>query len=193
LLELMMREQSRGFSLIEVIVTMAIAAVLLTVAAPSLSTFQRNSQLNALTNTMLATMNAARGEAMKRGRYAMITPVDTANWSSGWVVFIDVNRTQDYSGNTDYTIQTSDVPPSYVTITANGTAAGTTPYIMFDPSGYSKTKALGFGALTFTIARNDVSSGDASAQTRRIIISNTGRARSCSPSTDSTCTASATQ
>jgi type IV fimbrial biogenesis protein FimT len=193
LLELTMKQKLRGFSLIELMVTITIAAVLMLVVIPGLSTYQRSFQLDSFTSNMLATMNAARGEAMKRGRYAMLTPIDTVNWSSGWVVFVDTDRTQDYSGNTDYTIRKSDVPPSYLTITANGTAAAAAPYIMFDPAGYSKTKNSGFGALTFTVARNDVSSSDVSSQTRRLIISNTGRVRSCTPSSDSTCTATALQ
>ncbi|MDO9167105.1 MAG: GspH/FimT family pseudopilin [Rhodoferax sp.] len=187
------RKERRGFTLVELMVTMALVAALMAVAVPSFTAFQRNSELSSFTNTLLSGINAARSEAMKRGMYAMVVPIDGANWSSGWQVFVDKDRSQDYLAANDIAILTTEIPPSYLTISGNGTASGTTPYIMFDASGYSKTKGGAFGALTFTIARNDVTATEQAEQTRRAVISSTGRVRICRPSTDSTCTASSTQ
>lgn len=179
-----------GFTLIELMVTVAIAAVLLVVAAPSFVNFQRNSELTSATNSFVAAVNAARGEAMKRGMNAMLVPATDTDWSSGWTVFVD----QDRSGglNTgDTTVVQQPALPSYFSTTGQGTASETPAYIMFDASGYAKTKTAGFGALTMTIARNDVSDAAHTDQTRRIVIARSGRARACKPSTDSTCTATA--
>ena len=49
-----------------------------------------------------------------------------------------------------------------------------------------------FGVLTLSIARNDLSGTDQAEQTRRVIVARTGRARACRPSTDTTCTTTAT-
>lgn len=176
------RIASCGFTLIELMVTVALIAILLAVAAPSLSTFQRNAELTSFTNSMLAGINAARGEAMKRGRYAMVIPADGTNWSSGWRVFVDVDRSQTYTAANDITLLTKEASPSYLTITPkSGTsAADSSPYIMFDASGYAKTKSGNFGALTISIARNDVATNDYS-QTRRIAISSGGRVKICKP------------
>ncbi|MBT9507121.1 GspH/FimT family pseudopilin [Rhodoferax sp.] len=187
------RAPERGFTLIELMVTMALVAALMAVAIPSFKAFQRNSELSSFTNTLLAGINAARSEAMKRGMYAMVVPNDGVNWNSGWQVFVDKDRSQNYLAANDISVLKTDTPPSYLTISGNGTATGATPYIMFDASGYSKTKTGGFGALTFTIARNDVTANEQNEQTRRAVISSTGRVRICKPSTDSTCTTSATQ
>ncbi|MET3913644.1 type IV fimbrial biogenesis protein FimT [Variovorax sp. OAS795] len=179
-----------GFTLIELMVTVAIAAVLLVVAAPSFVNFQRNSELTSATNSFVAAVNAARGEAMKRGMNAMLVPATGADWSSGWTVFVD----QDRSGtlNTgDFTVIQQPALASYFSATGQGTASETPAYIMFDASGYAKTKTAGFGALTMTIARNDLSGAALSEQTRRIVIAKSGRARACKPATDTTCTASA--
>jgi type IV fimbrial biogenesis protein FimT len=191
------RVKVTGFTLIELMVTLAIVVILLGVAVPSLTTFQRNAQLTSFANTMLASMNAARGEAMKRGVYAMVMPFDgtnvSTNWSSGWIVFVDVNRLQTYDAATSIRILTQGPPPSYLAFSGTGHCYGTNPYLMFDASGYAKPKSGDLRNCTLTVTRNDVSGTDQLAQTRRIIIASTGRVRVCTPtsSTDANCLASA--
>ena len=184
--------EAKGFTLIELMVTVALVAILMAVAVPSMTTFQRNAQLTSFSNTLLSAINAARGEAMKRGRYAMVVPSDGSNWSSGWVVFVDIDRSQAYEASNDVTLLTRDATPSYLALDANGTAAESPPYIMFDASGYVRKKGGGLANQTFNIQRNDVSGTEALAQTRRIIISRPGRVRICTPktSTDVNCSAS---
>ena len=185
--------EAKGFTLIELMVTVALVAILMAVAVSSMTTFQRNAQLTSFSNTLLSAINAARGEAMKRGKSAMVVPVDGSNWSSGWVVFVDLDRSQAFIETSDFTILKREAPPSYLEITATGTAAASPPYIMFDASGYAKTKAGGFpGNQSFNIKRNDASGADEFAQTRRIKIASTGRVRLCTPKsgTDAQCNAS---
>ena len=182
-----------GFTLIELMVTIAIVAILMVVAVPSFITYQRNSELTSFSNTLLASINAARGEAMKRGRYAMVVPADGLLWSSGWVVFVDVDGTRTYNAANDVTVLTKEAAPGYLTVSGNGTAGESPPYIMFDASGYSakKTGSVSPKNLAFTIVRNDVAASGLGEQTRRLLIAVTGRARVCKPSTDSTCGSSA--
>lgn len=186
-------KSSRGFTLIELMVTLAIGVILMMVAIPSLTTYKRNAELTSATNTMLASINAARGEAMKRGMNAMMLPTDGASWNSGWVVFVDKDRSQTYAGNIDSTILAQSAPPNYMDVSGTGSAGLSSPYILYDASGYSKLKNGGFGALTVSIARNDVTVSALYEQTRRIKIANTGRARTCKPTsaTDSKCLATA--
>ena len=186
----------RGFTLIELLVTITIAATLAAVAVPSVQSFLRNNELSAASTALLTAINTARMEAMKSGQSAMLVPVDNgAAWSEGWVVFVDKNRDQTYSSGTDPIIAQHRAVASYFSIAANGTATGTAPYILFDASGYAKTKANAFGGLALNIQRNDVSGTAQLEQTRRIIIANTGRARICKPltDTDDNCLATATQ
>jgi len=180
-----------GFTLIELMVTLAIGVILMMVAIPSLTTYKRNAELTSATNTLLSAINAARGEAMKRGMNAMVLPADGTNWSSGWIVFVDKDRSQTYANNIDSTVLVQAAPASYIIVTGNQTAGLASPYILFDASGYSKTKVGGFGALTLSLARNDVTGSLVYEQTRRIKIANTGRVRTCKQanSGDTTCSA----
>lgn len=185
---------SRGFTLIELMVTLAVAAVLMMVAVPSLTTFKRNAELTSATNTLLASINAARGEAMKRGRSAMVV-ANGSSWSSGWTVFVDTVATQSYT-DADFTVLVQPALTNFtVTGTPGSTATGATPYLLFDASGYSKTKTGGFNALTLSITPNFTSDAQLADQTRRVVVAATGRARTCKPASasDTSCSATSTQ
>ncbi|MBC7375826.1 MAG: GspH/FimT family pseudopilin [Burkholderiaceae bacterium] len=181
----------RGFTLIELLITLVIGGILMMTAVPALTTFKRNAELTSASNTLISSISAARGEAMKRGMNAMVVPSDGVNWSSGWLVFVDVNRNFTYNAS-DNTILSQNTIASTLTVTGTNIASGGTPYILFDASGYSKTKAGGFTPVTLTIARNDVSGTDVYSEMRRLKIAQTGRVRTCKPAnaSDTTCSAS---
>ncbi len=183
-----------GFTLIELMVTLAIASVLMMVAAPSFVGFQRNSEMTSVTNSLLAATSAARAEAMKTGMNALVVANgDGSSWSAGWTVFVDRDRDNAYSATADTTVMVQAATPSYITITGNNNAALTPAYIMFDSSGFAKSYGTSPGVpnLTLSIVRNDVPSAQAAAETRRLVVGRSGRVRSCRPSTDSSCTSSA--
>lgn len=182
-----------GFTLIELMVTIAIAAVLLMLAAPSFVAFQRNSELTSQTNALVAALGAARTEAMKRNFNARVEAKD-GNWNNGWVVYVDLDDNDAYNANTDVLVM--DQPPlvSYFGMTGTGTAAASPPYVRFNSSGYPVNNGGGFGALTFSMARSDLTGTALLEQTRRIMIAKTGRVRTCKPTSasDTKCSASAT-
>ena len=181
-----------GFTLIELMVTIAIAAVLMVIGVPSFLAFQRNSELTSATNSFIAALSAARGEAMKRGRQAVIVPRANNNWATGWTVFIDTDNNQQFNGS-DILIVQGGALPSYFTATGQGTAQNSPAYIMFNPSGYTQTSDSTFQSATLKIERNDISGMEKTNQTRIVVIAKTGRARACQPATDTTCTTSATE
>lgn len=173
-----------GFTLIELMVTLVIAAVLMMVAVPSLTTYRRNAELTGITNTLVSAISLARGEAMKRGVSAMVVPTGNgSDWTTGWVVFVDLNSDKSFNAATDPVIATQNPTPSYISISGSAGAGGGTPAIIFDASGYSKNRLSGFGALTLSLSRNDGSAATDPSQIRRIIIASTGRTRVCRPAT----------
>jgi type IV fimbrial biogenesis protein FimT len=84
---------SRGFTLIEILITVAVAAILLGVAVPSLQNFTANSQVTAAANSIVTGLNLARSTAVTLGEEVAICPSSNEsgcsdnNWDVGWVVF----------------------------------------------------------------------------------------------------------
>jgi type IV fimbrial biogenesis protein FimT len=181
-----------GFTLIELMVTIAIAAILMTVAAPSFVSFRRSSELTAVTNTLIASISAGRTESMKRGRPVLVRALGT-DWTGGWRVFVDMDFDNAYSSGDVLVEERSEPLASFLQSSADGPAGSGSPYLRFDASGYSRDTAGGFVGNTIQFQRNDLSGAAQLAQTRRIKISNSGRLRVCTPtsSTDTTCSSSA--
>lgn len=186
------QRRTSGFTLIELMVTIAIAAVLLVIGVPSFVAFQRNSELTSAINSFVAALSTARGEAMKRGRQAVVVPRADNNWATGWTVFVDTDNNRQFNGS-DILIVQGGALPSYFTATGQGTAQNSPAYIMFNPSGYTQTSDSTFQSATLKIERNDISGTEKTNQTRIVVIAKTGRARACQPATDATCTTSATE
>ena len=91
------RSNCRGFTLIELIPVLAILSVLFHFAAPSFQNFGANSRMTSHINTMVASFNHARSEAVKRHHNVVICPNDEGScakqphWHNGWLMFIDEN------------------------------------------------------------------------------------------------------
>ncbi len=170
---------ARGFTLIELMVTITLVVVVMFIAAPSFVAMQRNAELTSTANTLLSSLTAARAEAMKRGRNVTVAPADGSHWTSGWIVFIDDDGSG-AKGSTETTLSSEPAPAS--TIAIETVPAGMT-YVMFNGSGYPRLSSGAFQAssLDFTHAL--------SGETRRIVSSPAGRLRICKPDA-TTCAAS---
>jgi type IV fimbrial biogenesis protein FimT len=166
----------RGFTLIELLVTVAIIALALSLGVPSFTAFQRNAELTATANMLIASMNSGRSEAMKRGMNAMVVPTDSNDWAKGWKVFVDVDRSGDPAGSANILVATQGSLPSYITITPSPNPVT----FKFDASGYA-TSSNG----SMEIKRNDVSISDQPNETRKVIVYATGRVRACKPASSS--------
>ena len=85
-----------GFTLIELMITLAIVGILLAVGVPSLKAFMQGNQLVATSNELLSALHIARSEAIKLNKRVTICESSngtscsaTGNWKNGWIVFTD--------------------------------------------------------------------------------------------------------
>ena len=83
---------SSGFSLLELMITIIIGAILAALALPSFRTYFIRSSISQTSNGLLAAMNTARTEAIKRNAYVRVDPTTshcaTTSWSCGAFVWL---------------------------------------------------------------------------------------------------------
>ena len=89
---------SKGFTLIELMVTIAIVGIMSSIAIPSFQNFIRQTRTTAQTNDFISALNYARSESIKQGRTVTLcksadlaTCVAAGNWAQGWILFIDTD------------------------------------------------------------------------------------------------------
>lgn len=87
-IEIMGKEMpaNRGFSLIELMVTIAVMGIIAGIAFPSLRDLIINSRVSTQTNEFIAALNYARSEAIKRGLDVMVCARDGTNLGNGWFI-----------------------------------------------------------------------------------------------------------
>jgi len=156
-----------GFTLIELMVTIAIAAVLLVVAVPNFVVFLQNNRLVSQANELSGMLNFARSEAVKRSARVIVcsrlndtTCTGGTNWDAGYLVFVDPdgNGAPDVAG---------DVIRIRAAMEGNNTLRAARVAIVF--------QANGFSAGSNTTFR--VCDARGTANGRAVVINNQGRTR----------------
>ena len=90
--------RNRGFTLIEMMVTVAILAILIAAVTPSFRGLLRDNQAATQANALVTSLMLARSEAIKRNAPVVMCRSNTgtscvgSNWADGWIVFADANN-----------------------------------------------------------------------------------------------------
>ncbi|WP_312960352.1 GspH/FimT family pseudopilin [Stutzerimonas nitrititolerans] len=84
---------TRGFTLIELMVTIAVLAVVIAIAAPSFTSVIQSNRATALHHEVLGAIQLARSEAVKRRKDVIVCRTEDqedcangADWSTGWLI-----------------------------------------------------------------------------------------------------------
>ena len=177
-----MKQRVRGFTLIELMVSIGILAILVAVAIPSFTSVMVNYRLTSIANTFVASAQLARSEAIKRNsRVTMCKSADgttcamTGGWEQGWILFQDVDNNA-VKGSTEVLIHAEIALPANFLTTAGDN------YISFTASGGSELISGAFQATTVTLCSQSAPVGPA----RQMVLNSVGRLR-VQKATVSTC------
>lgn len=193
------RSIQRGITMIEVMVTIAVIAIVVAIGVPGLSAWMQNTQVKATAESVLTGLQLARGEAVRqnaRTRFQLAYPNGTGcNGMGCWTIATDSltapgtfpNQVQSAGAQESGTnarlgVSTATLAASNccATAIAAGTGMSTNPLpgIVFNAFGQVVTDA----SVT-RITRIDVSNPSAPDARRLVImISSSGMARLCDPS-----------
>ncbi len=137
-----------GFTLVELMTVVAIAAILLIIAVPSFKTIVNSNRLTSAANEMVAAIQTARADAIrynKRTEVCLSLNADTGSptcaadgttTAKGWLVFIDVDKSGAFNSG-DTLLRRATVHPAVSVIGSPGLVNGTK--IVFRSDGLART------------------------------------------------------
>jgi type IV fimbrial biogenesis protein FimT len=163
----------RGFTLLEMLATIAVAGVLISIAVPNMSSFLRSQQVTTAADGLNSAVAQARTIAAASNSYVSVAAIG-GDWRNGWQVFKE-GGTPDgaYAPGTDTLIAQHDQLPPGISV-ASATVPPGLGYVSFSPVGYSQTvpaKTQMSMTVGFQLDQNS----------RVVDINLLGRARVCNP------------
>ncbi len=174
-----MRTQTRalrgrqGFGLAEILVALAIAALLLGLGVPGYHDWIANTEMMNEARQLADNMNRARAEAIKSGFRVNLcqtagaqecAPVGT--WDRGWILFKDTNGNGDVDDG-EPVLWTGDAAPPGVTVAANGPLKH---YVSYTSLGHARMLNGALQMGTFTVCRKGRKAID-------VVLAHSGRVR----------------
>ncbi len=160
-------QRAAGFTLIELMVTLSVLAVLLAAGIPSFTGLLRQWRLEAAVNTLSGDLRLARSNATRTSRHVVVCAQDGGQcsgeetWTQGWLVFIDADS-DDALGNGDTVIAQRGPQAG---IAAMGLSSSVKHHIRFRPNG----------TLNGMSATINVQTTGADSKQQDVVINNIGR------------------
>ena len=147
-----------GFTLIELMVTVTILAILVSIAVPAMTNFMNSNRLTSHTSALKQAIQYARSEAVSKNQDVSIcassdgaTCTDNAEWSQGWIVFTDADGAGDVDIGTDTVLRVWQGLSDRFTLTgapiifeSSGQRSTTVPvsFVVTDPGLHTRTLAV---------------------------------------------------
>ncbi|MEO8345341.1 MAG: GspH/FimT family pseudopilin [Betaproteobacteria bacterium] len=162
-----------GFGLTELLVGLAIAAMLLGLGVPGYHEWIANSELMNEARQLADNMNRARAEAIKSGLRVNLCQsaggpgcVPVGAWDQGWILFLDTNGNGDVDSG-EPILWTGERAPPGVTVAANGPLKH---YVSYTSMGHARMLNGALQMGTFTVCRSGRKAVD-------VVLAHSGRVR----------------
>jgi type IV fimbrial biogenesis protein FimT len=142
----------RGFTMLELVITMTVAAILMALAVPSYRYVTSTNRIAAEVNGLLGDMQFARAEAIKEGQTVTVCASSNGTsclgaaataWQNGWIVFSDVNSDHTMTNGTDAILRVQPTFTSTDTLVSNNIG-----YVTFNREGFATGLAATGAQLT---------------------------------------------
>lgn len=164
---------ARGVTLIEALVTVAILAIMLGIAAPALQGFVAGNRLRSTALELRSALQYARAEAIRNNARVTVckanaTATNCNNagaWTDGWIVFVD--RTPESApavntgGTADTILRVQPPLPRGIVVQGNGGRNGPATYVSFGPDGSARQLNGAFLAGTLRVCSTSSQLSDA--------------------------------
>lgn len=166
---------NQGFTLIELVLTLAVVSIVLLTGIPSLNKMTESNRFVTQINSISGSLALARSEAIKSGTTVTIcassngTSCNVTTWHSGWIVFTDVDKDTVVDAGVDNLIQIQGAlnGGGTLTLTLNGNAG----VFQFLADGSSRGGKMG----TFTLCPANGSTSEKEAKAKAVNINLIGR------------------
>lgn len=171
-----MKKKNCGTTLVELLVVLAIAAIVLSMSAPSFHSLIASMRLKAVSELMVAHLHFARSEAIKRNARVVLCKstdgkqcVSMGGWEQGWIVFHDANDNAQVDSQETILLQQSALADT-IRFSGNTNIAR---YVSYTPDGRANLLSGAFQSGTFTLCTHS----DTATQAMQIFISKPGSVR----------------
>jgi prepilin-type N-terminal cleavage/methylation domain-containing protein len=135
-----------GFTLVELVITVSVLALLASFALPGFTAIMQNNAMTASANELITAFTLARSEALKRESPVTICWTDSANadapdcgdgngWHSGWLIFADEDADGAFDDDEDVIRRQVGLAGRNITIQVRTTAAPLDTALTYLPTG----------------------------------------------------------
>ncbi|CAD7846467.1 MAG: hypothetical protein [Olavius algarvensis Gamma 3 endosymbiont] len=158
-------KKKTGFTLLELVIVLALVAIVVAFAIPAMTTFAQNDRLTTNINILVGHLSYARSEAVKRSRQVNVctstngTSCGGGGWHDGWMIYVDANNSSSFDNG-------EEILRVQQALGNNNTITAPTTQFVYDDRGFI---AAGGGA---TLDLCDDRSGNFGKQLQ---FNNTGR------------------
>jgi type IV fimbrial biogenesis protein FimT len=156
--------KNKGLTMLELMITLAIAGILIASAAPSFRESIQNTRMVTQVNELQAALSLARSEAVKRNENVTVCPRDpdeivptcADNWQDGWIVFVDLDSSGDIDRDTndcktdvdtDEDLDEDCVLRVHQSLSGGNTLAFSQDDVIFEPEGITTSGIKGVFTL----------------------------------------------